>query len=62
MSKDDLELARLVRDEREACGRAERLDSNLSTMRDEGVRAMARRICEDAKNALRRFLFNQSKR
>jgi hypothetical protein len=56
MTDDQRTLDRLLQEKREACGRLERLTSYRSTMTDKGITAAARRICEDAKEAVRRFL------
>jgi hypothetical protein len=56
MSEVQKELERLLKAEREACERAERLNAAGSTMTDKQVQDAAQRVCDEATEAVRRFL------
>jgi hypothetical protein len=55
MRDADDEFRHLAQTERDACARSERLSSTRFGMLDEGVRRAARKICDDAREALERF-------
>jgi hypothetical protein len=56
MSDVQTELERLLKAEREACERAERVNSVRSTVTDRRVREAAQKVCDQTKEALERFI------
>jgi hypothetical protein len=56
MSEIHKELERLQKAEREACERAERINSARSTVSDGRIRQAAQKICDQAKQALEHFM------